>query len=71
MGVTNEAIGADQVWSDGWIEGAQGVTGDGVVVAVIDTGVAHVPELRGRIVASVDFTGSGMAQVSELSAWRT
>ncbi len=68
MDVTNEAIGADQVWSDGWIEGVQGVTGEGVVVAVLDTGVAHVPELRGRIVASVNFTGSGTAQVSELSA---
>ena len=36
----------------------------GATIAVIDTGVATVPELRGRIVASVDFTlrpGSGQA----------
>ncbi|OFW17278.1 MAG: hypothetical protein A3H29_00485, partial [Acidobacteria bacterium RIFCSPLOWO2_02_FULL_67_21] len=56
MGVTTVAIGADQVWEDGWIEGAVGVTGDGIGVAVIDTGVADVPELRSRIVVSVDFT---------------
>ena len=42
---------------DGWIEGrGSGVTGEGVVVAVIDSGVAEVPELRGRIVVSMDFT---------------
>ena len=63
MDVTNEAIGADQVWSDGWIEGVRGVTGEGVVVAVVDTGVAHVPELRDRIVASVNFTaGAGTSR---------
>jgi serine protease AprX len=59
MAVTTTAIGADQVWRDGWAGGARGVTGDGIGVAVIDSGVADVPELRGRIVASVDFTGTG------------
>ncbi len=58
MAVTTVAIGADQVWEDGWAEGATGVTGEGVVVAVIDSGVANVPELSGRIVASMDFTVS-------------
>ena len=58
MSVTSMAIGADQVWVDGWAEGASGVTGDGIGVAVIDSGVADVPELRGRIVVSVDFTAA-------------
>ena len=56
MGVTTVAIGADQVWEDGWAAGAAGVTGKGVGVAVIDSGVADLPELRGRIVVSMDFT---------------
>ena len=55
MGVTTVAVGADQVWVDGWTEGAAGVTGAGIGVAVIDSGVADVPELRDRIVVSVDF----------------
>ena len=58
MAVTTAAIGADQVWSDGWAAGAPGLTGSGIGVAVIDTGVANVPELKNRIVVSVDFTGS-------------
>jgi serine protease AprX len=58
MAVTTEAIGADQVWQDGWAPGMRGLTGAGVGVAVIDSGVAEVPELRGRIVVSVDFTAS-------------
>ena len=58
MAVTTAAIGADQVWESGWAEGMDGVTGAGIGVAVIDTGVAEVPELRGRIVASMDFTAT-------------
>ena len=58
MAVTNATIGADQVWVDGWAEGVEGVTGEGVGVAVIDTGVADLPELRGRIVVSMDFTAT-------------
>ncbi|HZN79710.1 MAG TPA: S8 family serine peptidase, partial [Mycobacterium sp.] len=61
MAVTTAAIGADQVWSTGWVAGAPGLTGSGIGVAVIDTGVAAVPELKNRIVVSVDFTGSSGA----------
>src|SRR5690606_24210686 len=43
--------GADEVWDAGY-------TGDGVTVAVLDTGIdaAH-PDLADRIVDSADFTG--------------
>jgi serine protease AprX len=55
MAVTNAAIGADLVQA-GLVPGAAALTGAGVTVAVLDTGVARVPELKGRLLASVDFT---------------
>lgn len=36
-----------------------GIDGSGVTVAMIDTGVAHVPDLGQRVVARVDFTPGG------------
>src|SRR4051812_16124951 len=56
MAVTTESTGATQVWGG---NGVPGFTGRGIGVAVIDSGVATHKALRGRIVASVDFTGSG------------
>ena len=53
MAVTTESTGATQVWGG---SGLRGFTGRGIGVAVIDSGVAHARALRGRIVASVDFT---------------
>ncbi len=47
--VTDE-IGAQSLWT-------QGITGAGVNVAVIDTGIAPVPELSDQIVAAVDLSG--------------
>jgi serine protease AprX len=54
MTITNAAIGADQVWEG--IGDLPGVTGAGVGVAIIDSGITEVRALRGRVVASVDFT---------------
>src|ERR1051326_2537700 len=56
MAVTTQATGADQAWAG--LEHLRGITGRGVGVAVIDSGVFPHPALRDRIVASVDFTGS-------------
>jgi serine protease AprX len=59
MVVTNVAIGADQVQAGGWGPSVRGLTGKGVGVAVIDSGIAKdLPELKGRVVANVDFTGT-------------
>lgn len=58
MDVTNQAIGADLVHA-GAMTGGTSVTGAGVGVAVIDSGVAVVPELKGRVVFAKDFTGTG------------
>jgi serine protease AprX len=54
--VTAETIGADQVWAGS--ESVPALSGAGVTVAVIDSGVdpKHAA-LRGRVAYSVDFTG--------------
>jgi serine protease AprX len=56
--VTAETIGADQLWA-----GAgplRTLTGSRIGIAVIDSGIdARHPALRGKVVAAVDFTGSG------------
>ncbi len=45
-----EEIGVRPLW-------AQGITGAGVTIAVIDTGIAPVAELSDQIVAAVDLSG--------------
>ena len=50
-----ETVKAPDVWR------TQDVSGKGVTVAVIDSGVADHPDLAGRIVARVDLTGDGSA----------
>ena len=43
-----DLVGADVAW-------AEGVTGEGVTVAVVDTGIANHPGLNSKVVAWVDF----------------
>lgn len=43
-------VGATSLWTNN-------VTGSGVAVAVVDTGIADVPDLAGRVVASADLSG--------------
>jgi serine protease AprX len=45
-------VGAPQAWSQ------LGLTGRGVGVAIVDSGVYAHPDLAGRIVASIDFTAA-------------
>jgi serine protease AprX len=55
--VTAQSIGADQLW-DGGVEGLPALSGVGVGVAVIDSGIdSRHNALKKRIVATVDFTG--------------
>jgi serine protease AprX len=49
--VGNEAISARQAWGN--------ATGRGVVVAVMDTGIAAHPDLAGSVIARVDFVNDG------------
>ncbi len=45
-----EVVGADRLWTEG-------VDGDGVTVAVVDTGITPVADLAGRVIGGVDFSG--------------
>ena len=66
MAVTNAAIGADLLQQG---IGARGpLTGRGVTIAVVDSGIAALPALRERIVATVDFTARGGKGTDELRA---
>ncbi|HTM26189.1 MAG TPA: S8 family serine peptidase, partial [Vicinamibacterales bacterium] len=62
MAVTTQATGADQVWSG--LDALRGVTGRGIGVAVIDSGIAQNSPVGDRVVASADFT-RGAAAASE------
>jgi serine protease AprX len=45
-----KVVGADRLWSEG-------VEGDGVTVAVLDTGITPVNDLAGRVIGGIDFSG--------------
>jgi len=55
------AINARAVWTQ------LGVTGRGIGVAVVDSGVAAHPDLAGRVVASIDFTSANPQVTTTLS----
>ena len=38
---------------------SNGLTGQGVTVAVLDTGITKLPDFAGRIVGGVDLSGEG------------
>ncbi len=57
MAVADQAIGADQAWA-GSLPGVGSVTGRGIGVAVIDSGISNHRALAGRVLAAVDFTRS-------------
>ncbi len=50
-------------WFDHWnvpALRAQGATGAGITIAVVDTGIqASIPELAGKVISGADFTGRG------------
>src|SRR5439155_24027754 len=56
MAVTTVATGADQAWAG--LSGLRGVTGQGISVAVIDSGIAPHADLRNHLVAAMDFVGT-------------
>src|SRR4051812_37211947 len=45
-------VGADKAWRSGW-------TGQGIGIAVIDTGINGTGDLAGKVVHSEDFSGEG------------
>jgi serine protease AprX len=47
-----EVVGADRLWKRGW-------KGAGVAVAVVDTGIAKVGDLAGRVKGGIDLTDEG------------
>jgi serine protease AprX len=55
--VTTQSIGADQLW-DGGVDELPSLTGEGITVAVIDSGIDNKHNaLKTRVRFSVDFTG--------------
>jgi len=61
MAVATRSTGANLLWEEkngnGKLFG--GLTGKGIGVAIIDSGIANHPDLRNRILYEFDFTGTG------------
>jgi serine protease AprX len=57
---TYDALDADLAWRKAIrLNQVGGLTGDGVAVALLDTGVSQVQDLGDRVIARVDFTPGG------------
>ena len=56
MAVATAAVGADQAWEG--LAGIGSVTGQGVGIAILDSGIAAHPDLGNRVVVNVDFVDS-------------
>ena len=57
MAVATTSIGADQAWEG--LQAVGSVTGHGVGIAILDSGIASHPDLGNRVVVSVDFVEPG------------
>ena len=53
---TAPAVGADQAWMG--TAGNSGVTGSGITVAVLDSGISEVGDLSGRVLKHIRYEGS-------------
>ena len=62
MAVTHRAVGADQAWAG--TLGVDGVTGAGIGIAIIDSGIADHAALQGRVVVNVDFIHGSASPVA-------
>ncbi len=60
MNITTQSTGASQVWASG-NKAFGGTTGNGIGVAVIDSGVIAVGDLKNRILYSKNFTTASSA----------
>jgi serine protease AprX len=58
-------IGAPSAWING------GVTGKGIGVAIVDSGIYAHPDLAGRIAAQVDFTGGTVTSTNTVTGQTT
>jgi len=58
MAVSTQATGANQLWSAGRGTGNfDGLTGEGVGICVLDSGIAPHGDVSSRVAYSIDFTG--------------
>ena len=62
MAVSTQSTGASQLWAKEGAGSFGGLTGSGVVVGVIDSGVHLHPDVAKRLKASFDFTGDESGQ---------
>ncbi|MCC7009887.1 MAG: S8 family serine peptidase [Acidobacteria bacterium] len=62
MSVTTQATGANQLWAGRSGGNFSGLTGAGVGVAVVDSGIAQHPDVENRVRLRVDFVNDGSGE---------